>query len=73
MIAEHERLVLTADLPEYGLEAGNVGTVVYVYQDGLAYEVEFFTLGGETAAVATMEAAQARPVGRRDITHALAA
>ncbi len=70
MIAEHERLILTADLPEHGLEAGDVGTVVYVYDDGLAYEVEFFTLGGETAAVATVEAAQARPVGRRDITHA---
>ena len=70
MIAEHERLVLTSDLPEYGLEAGDVGTVVYVYQGGQAYEVEFFTLGGETAAVATVEATHGRPVGRRDITHA---
>jgi len=28
------------------LEAGDVGTVVHVYRDGLAYEVEFTTLDG---------------------------
>jgi hypothetical protein len=37
-------------------------------KDRQAYEVEFVTLDGHTAAVAT-EASQLRPVGRRDITH----
>jgi Domain of unknown function (DUF4926) len=69
MIKEHERVVLTKPLPKEGLEPGDVGTVVHVYKDGQAYEVEFVTLDGHTAAVATLEASQLRPIGRRDITH----
>lgn len=69
MIKEHERVVLTTPLPGERLEAGDVGTVVHVYKDGEAYEVEFVTLDGHTAAVVTLETAQVRPVGRRDITH----
>ena len=53
-----------------GLEAGDVGTIVHIYRDDLAYEVEFTTLDGKTAAVVTVEAAQVRPVGKREITHA---
>jgi hypothetical protein len=70
MIREHDRVVLKTAVPAEGLEAGDVGTVVHVYKDGLAYEVEFTTLDGKTAAVVTVEAAQVRPVGRREITHA---
>ena len=67
---EHERIVLKTPVPAEGLEAGDVGTVVHVYGDGKAYEVEFLTLGGRTAAVVTVEALQVRPVGQREITHA---
>jgi hypothetical protein len=67
---EHERVVLKTPMPAEGLEAGDVGTVVHVYRDGMAYEVEFLTLDGRTAAVVTLEAAQVRPVGHREITHA---
>ena len=67
---EHERVVLNTAIPSEAMEAGDVGTVVHVYKDGLAYEVEFTTLDGKTAAVVTVEAAQVRPVGRREITHA---
>ena len=70
MNKEHERVVLTAAVPETGLEAGDVGTVVHVYADKRAYEVEFLTLTGRTAAVVTLEASQVRPVGRREITRA---
>ena len=69
MLKEHERIVLTESLPTEHLEAGDVGTVVHVYQDGKAYEVEFVTLDGHTTAVATLEAAQIRPVTSRDMTH----
>ena len=69
---EHERVVLKTAIPAEGLEAGDVGTVVNVYRDGLAYEIEFTTLDGKTAAVVTVEAAQIRPVGKREITHARA-
>jgi hypothetical protein len=70
MIKEHDRIVLKTAVAAEGLEAGDVGTVVHVYRDGLAYEVEFTTLNGDTAAVITVEAAHVRPVHEREITHA---
>jgi len=70
MIKEHDRIVLKAAIPAEGLEAGDVGTVVHIYRDGLAYEVEFTTLEGDTAAVVTVEISQVRPVNKREITHA---
>lgn len=70
MIEELERVVLTEPVPEEGLESGDVGTIVHAYRDGEAFEVEFTTLDGQTAAVVTVEASQVRPVSRREITHA---
>jgi hypothetical protein len=69
MIQEHDCIVLTADLPEEGLKAGDVGTVVHVHGQAAAYEVEFVTLTGETVAVATVLPSQLRPVGRHDLSH----
>jgi hypothetical protein len=69
-IVEHERVVLKASIPSEGLEPGDVGAVVHVYGDGLAFEVEFTSLDGHTAAVVTVEADQVRPVSRQDIAHA---
>ena len=70
MIKEHDRIVLTEPVPAEGLEVGDVGTVIHVYADGKAFEVEFTTLDGHTAAVVTVDASHVRPVGRREITHA---
>ncbi len=70
MIKEHQRVVLKAPIPAEGLESGDVGTVVHLYRDGRAYEVEFTTLAGKTAAVVTVGAEQVRPVNKREITHA---
>lgn len=36
-----EVVILTADLPEYNLQRGQVGTVVDILADGAVYEVEF--------------------------------
>jgi hypothetical protein len=69
MIHEHDCVVLTSDLPAAGLEAGDVGTIVHVHPGGAAFEVEFVTMTGTTVAVATVTAAQLRPVGRQDISH----
>jgi hypothetical protein len=70
MIDEHDRVVLTQDHPRHGLEAGDVGTVVHVYPDRRAFEVEFVTLTGETVAVITVEREEVRPVRARELTHA---
>lgn len=69
MINEHERAVLVSDLPEQGLEAGDVGTVVSVHRGGKGYTLEFVNLAGDTIGIATVRANQVRAVSRRDITH----
>ncbi len=69
MMDELDSVVLTTDLPEHGLRAGDIGTVVLVHRGAAGYEVEFTTLGGETLAVVTLPAAQVRPVARREIAH----
>jgi hypothetical protein len=67
MIKELDQIVLTTDLPEYGLQAGDIGTVILVHQAGAGYEVEFVALDGETVAVVSLFAAQVRPIGPREI------
>ena len=69
MIKEHDCIVLTEDLPEDGLKAGDIGTVVHIHQHGVGYKVEFITLAGETLAVLTLMASQVHPFARRDIAH----
>ncbi len=69
MIDEHSRVVLLKDLPQNELEAGDVGTIVHIYSDGKAYEIEFVALDGHTRAVCTVEALDVRPVTKRDMTH----
>ena len=70
MIKEHDRIVLKTAIAAENLEVGDVGTVVHIHKNGAAYEVEFVTLAGDTVAVVTVEAAQVRPVHKREITHA---
>ncbi|MBD2606654.1 DUF4926 domain-containing protein [Scytonema hofmannii FACHB-248] len=70
MIAELDRVILTTNIPEYGLEKGDMGTVVLVHQSGKGYEVEFITLDGETVAIVSLFAAQVRPISSREIAHA---
>lgn len=69
MIREHDQVVLTEDLPEHALKAGDVGGVVPVYPEGEACEVEFLTLAGETTAVATLKKDQARGIRKHEIPH----
>jgi len=76
-IEEHERAVLTADVPEKGLVAGDVGTVVSVHygqegQDGghpAGYTLEFFSLSGETIALAVVDADRVRSTRATDVNH----
>jgi uncharacterized protein DUF4926 len=64
MFKELDRIVLAKPVPKESLETGDVGTVVHVYGDQDAFEVEFNTLDGHTVAVVTVAASQVRPVGR---------
>lgn len=70
MFEELERVVLTTDLPEYGLKVGDVGTIVLTYGEDKGYEVEFVALDGEILAVVSVYAAQVRRVKSGEIAHA---
>lgn len=41
-------VAVVVDLPEHGLLKGQVGTVVDILDDGMAYEVEFSDRAGRT-------------------------
>ncbi len=50
-----------------GMKKGDIGTIVYVQDNGRAYEVEFLEPGGRTVAIATVQASQARLATKDDI------
>ena len=70
MLKEHDRVVLKSAVPSERLVPSDVGTVVHVYPNSLAYEVEFTTFLGSTVAVVTVEAGQIRPPHKREIPFA---
>lgn len=62
-------VIVTSDLPEEGLKAGDVGTVVERHvvpglEDG--YSVEFFDMTGKTVAVVTVRESLLRAPTRAD-------
>lgn len=69
MINELDDVILTCDLPEHGLSAGDIGTAVLVHRAAAGYEVEFTSLDGDTIAVITLTANQVRPVHAGEIAH----
>jgi Domain of unknown function (DUF4926) len=69
VLKELEAVALTEDLPDYGLVAGDVGTVVFVHRGGEGYEVEFTDADGRTLAVQTLLPIQVAPVRGRQILH----
>ena len=70
MIQELDTVVLTRDIPEHDLQAGDIGAVVHVYCKHAAYEVEFVTGEGETLAVLTLTDSDIRIMRQREILHA---
>lgn len=70
MIQELDSVVLTIDLPEYGLERGDIGAVVLVHRNDAGYEVEFVTLDGGTVAVVSLFPSQVRSIRQGEIAHA---
>ena len=76
MILEFDRVVLTNDIPEKKLKKGDVGTVVMTHPKVVlastpasGFEVEFFTLDGNTLTVETLLPNQIRPVKTNEVSH----
>jgi hypothetical protein len=63
---ELDTVVLTRDVPEAGLRAGDLGAVVQVYGPE-AVEVEFATASGRTQALQTLGPGDVRPVRDDDL------
>jgi hypothetical protein len=61
-----DTVVLARDLSEYGLQKGDLGAVVEVY-DAEAIEVEFVRASGKTQAVVTLTIDDIRPVLDNDL------
>jgi hypothetical protein len=72
MIREFEPVVFTVDLRQYGLLAGDVGTVADIHPSGRAYEVEVFHVDDSTYDVVTVQEGQIRPATKHEIAHARA-
>ena len=59
-------VVLKRDVPEFGLQEGDVGAVVELH-DGGGIEVEFVMGSGRTQALVTLSADDVRPFGPDDL------
>ncbi|MGH9340097.1 MAG: DUF4926 domain-containing protein [Acidobacteriota bacterium] len=65
---ELETVVLTRDIPEHGLHAGDIGAIVHDYGEA-GYEVEFVSAGGKTVALLTLNAVDIRAPAGKEILH----
>jgi hypothetical protein len=72
-LAVYQRVVLTEDLPQEGLYAGDVGVIVEEYParaDGPeGYELEVFAASGQTIAVVSVPASGVREPTEHDVLH----
>jgi hypothetical protein len=57
---EHDLVALAFDLPEERLNRDAEGTIVHVYADGKAYEVEFASDGGPKVVTLKQDQLRAR-------------
>lgn len=61
-----DTVVLNRDVPQHGLQVGDVGAVVEVYEpDGL--EVEFVTGAGETQALLALRESDVRAIEANEL------
>lgn len=69
MLQELDRVFLLADIPEVGLHAGDVGTIVLATLGNPVYEVEFVDYSGETRALLPLHENQIRPIQAQQLPH----
>lgn len=69
MFDELDTVVLKSDIRKFDLKKGDIGTVVHVYKDDEAMEVEFTSAEGKTVAVLTLTPDDVRSMARNEILH----
>ena len=70
MFNELDRVALVDDLPEYGLQAGDIGMIVHIYSNHKGYELEFVTLHGDFVALVSVFPTQIRTIADNEIASA---
>jgi hypothetical protein len=71
MIPEHAYAVLTRDMPDHGLAAGDVGVVIHIHAQPngdapVGYMLELFTVDGRSIGEVSVPADAVRAVGATD-------
>ncbi|WP_457767343.1 DUF4926 domain-containing protein [Cyanobium sp. ULC082] len=66
MFALHQTVALTQDIPETGLQSGDLCAVVAIH-DPETYEVEFVAASGRTQSLLTLSSASLRAIGDQDL------
>lgn len=70
-LALFQRVVLTRDIPEHRLRAGDVGVIVEHYparaEHPEGYELEFFSATGQTLAVVSVPAMAVREASPQEV------
>lgn len=69
MFAKQSLVVIEKNLTDVDILPGDVGTVVAVYEDGKAYEVEFVDGKGSTVELVTLDANDIRSIRAGELLH----
>jgi hypothetical protein len=69
-IQEFQDVALTVDIPEHGLKAGDLGTVVDISESRTTYAVEFVSLDKKLIAVLPLLEQEIRQLEPAEIAHA---
>ncbi len=70
MFDQLDTVVLTHDIKEFKLKAGDLGAVVHSYGNSKSMEVEFVAASGKTIAVLTLNPDDIRSMKNHEILHA---
>ena len=68
-IRELDTVVVSRDLPDYGLKRGDIGAAVHSHKEGEAFEVEFITGHGGTPALVMLNIIDVRLMDDKEILH----
>ena len=66
MFVLHQTVALNQDIPDAGLQLGDLGTVVAIY-DPDNVEVEFVAASGRTQSLLTLSISSLRAIGDQDL------
>lgn len=61
-----DTVVLQRNLPAYGINEGDIGAVIEIYEPN-GIEVEFVTGSGKTQALVTLKVEDVRPISENEI------